>query len=128
MRFSLLNILGSLILTLSILLPGAVEFAHEHDSEIECSETHVGNVDQCHLAIHHRGEVEACEDHSHLIEHPQECTLCDMLVAQIWLFKPQSDLTEDSVFFKDSFDQNYFCSCISGSVKLDEIRGPPSST
>jgi len=109
-------------------LPGAVEFAHEHDSEIECSETHVGNVDQCHLAIHHHGEVEACEDHSHLIEHPQECTLCDMLVAQIWLFKPQSDLTEDSVFFKDSFDQNYFCSCISGSVKLDEIRGPPSST
>lgn len=122
---SLLNIVGSLILIVSLLLPGTLEFVHEHESEVECSEVHVGDVDHCHLAIHHHGEVEACEDHSHLIEHHHDCVLCDTLLGQIWLFKPHSDQTDRGNFAKESLETNYFCGSSSSSLRLDEVLGPP---
>lgn len=104
-----------------------MEFLHDHEEhEHECTETHVGHADACHMALYHDEHAEECEDHSHLTEQHQDCTLCDMTVAQVWLFKDQSDLSPVSTFANDSDEYSYSSNHASTHIRLAGDRGPPA--
>ncbi|MEZ4720995.1 MAG: hypothetical protein R2813_03855 [Flavobacteriales bacterium] len=117
----------ALFLSLSISLLGvSPEWFHDHQEEAACHEQHhVGEVDACHLALHHSDGIHTCEDHDHLLEQEVDCALCNLALAHYWLISAP-DKEEACTLL--SFDKSEFTGVQFVTVdQFDQLslRGPP---
>lgn len=122
----LINHIARLFLSFALVLIGvSPEFLHDHEDNF-CHEQHsAGEVDTCHLSIHHKSKAHQCDDHDHLVTFEPECAFCLLMSGGHWLFAAPDFEKTVHASPASAFSALAGHATVDGLFLQPFVRGPP---